>query len=418
MLAMQLVAASENIRLVPFTESSGAADPIRRPDPTSLLGNLQEKHASSGNVFVEMSDVGFLISKTGGGPCASCAANITLQACRMMLGLDPVGHPHRVILQSFKDQEALLGGRVTNHQFVRLLKSYESQLEGAKLTIEVVSAPNSPHATDGKTWGEDHPLVLQVKPDELQILSYTVTREDGEVLGRHFVILKQIADGQVYVVDPNVPTKTRRYVLEEKPEGSGRVFLRLPPDVSAQPFVNELNTVFTVQVGPLKKAAPTVGSVESIKRQIDVTAKRLAERGELKSPIVWRSKTASFGLPGLDLPQELGGSNWSAEKMIEVFRHAGRHDLNLRDVVGGAHGHAAPHRSLGFRQLLLAHRGGRKAVALHGRPSRPRPQRRSFRGAGFKPASGHRPADLRGHTGGENAGLCVSERRVCRGTDG
>lgn len=55
------------------------------------------------------------------------------------------------------------------------------------------------------------------------------------------------------------------------------------------------------------------------------------------SPRAWRERTASFGLPSLDLPAEVGGANWPATKMIEVFRHVGRANLNFRDIVGGAH---------------------------------------------------------------------------------
>ncbi len=38
--------------------------------------------------------------------------------------------------------------------------------------------------------------------------------------------------------------------------------------------------------------------------------------------------------PGLDLPEDIGGSNWLTADMLELFRHAGRLNLNLRDVVG------------------------------------------------------------------------------------
>lgn len=46
----------------------------------------------------------------------------------------------------------------------------------------------------------------------------------------------------------------------------------------------------------------------------------------------------SFGLPALDIPKELGGGGWKTVDMLEVFRHAGGHNLNLRDVVVAAHG--------------------------------------------------------------------------------
>ncbi|WP_291166814.1 acyl-CoA dehydrogenase [Gimesia sp.] len=75
-----------------------------------------------------------------------------------------------------------------------------------------------------------------------------------------------------------------------------------------------------------------------MKTAIDDLAEQLKSEGKLTSPREWRRRSAAFGLPGLDLPKSVGGSDWNAKQMLEVFRHAGRYNLNLRDVVGGAHG--------------------------------------------------------------------------------
>ena len=84
-----------------------------------------------------------------------------------------------------------------------------------------------------------------------------------------------------------------------------------------------------------------MASVDQIKTEIDLLAKELQAEDKLTSPKEWRRRGSRFGLPGLDLPTSVGGSDWTAEQMLEVFRHAGRYNLNLRDVVGGAHGRPA-----------------------------------------------------------------------------
>ena len=321
-----------------------AAAPTTRANlrtPSEVLSELQTLHASDNETFIEQSEIQCFIREGGGGPCASCAGIIVLQTCRGMLGLPKVANPHRAFIESVRDQKVLLNGRVTNRQLTKVLENYQTYLEGATVSIDVLSAPNSPHAVDSNLWGDERPLVVKAAPNTIQILSFTWTDGEGEVLGRHFVIVKDVVNGEVHVVDPAAPSKLRRYVLEgSSVEGCNRVFLRLPSDLPKRPETFELNTVFTVKL--LAKspsiAIPVLQSqIGSIKSRIDQTAKRLTAEDKLRSPRDWRRETAGFGLPGLDLPLDLGGSGWSAEKMLEVFRHAGGYDLNLRDVVGGAH---------------------------------------------------------------------------------
>lgn len=59
------------------------------------------------------------------------------------------------------------------------------------------------------------------------------------------------------------------------------------------------------------------------------------------------------------------GSGWSTVDMLEVFRHAGHHDLNLRDVVGGAHGRPLAGVNSQFaRDVLTELVAGRAYVAV------------------------------------------------------
>jgi len=70
---------------------------------------------------------------------------------------------------------------------------------------------------------------------------------------------------------------------------------------------------------------------------IDQVAEEFHGKADFLSPVAWRKKTGTDGLPALDLPTDVGGKNLPPSDMIKIFEHAGRHDLNLRDIVGGAH---------------------------------------------------------------------------------
>jgi alkylation response protein AidB-like acyl-CoA dehydrogenase len=310
--------------------------------PSSALSVLQQAHARDNNSLVLQSELDFLIPEDGGGACASAAGVNLMQTLRVMAGLDRLSNPHRAALAAFANQPELLKGRVTNASFVKLIEFYQRQLGWALLAVEVLSAPNSSHAGAGRKWSTDGPD-LTVAPREIKVLSYTVTR-DGKELGRHFVLLKESKKNEITVVDPWNPVKDRRYVVEHRAGQSGepeRVFLLQPAGMPQRLDIYELNTIFKVTIrrddGTVTRRTDSATSVDYIKRKFDETATTLRGTKQFLSPRVWRERTASFGLPGLDLPAEYGGAGWPAAKVLEVFRHAGEHNLNFRDVVGGAH---------------------------------------------------------------------------------
>ena len=307
----------------------------------NALESLLERQQRGGGLLIDQGDLDPLIHKGGGGACPSAAAVIAYQAMRVVAGLESDQRPHKVALAAFASDPTLLHGRLTNSQFTKLLRYYGSLLEGATIEVETISAPNSPHAVDGNTWGIGEQPDLIDRSDVIRILAYTVIRDSGEVLGRHFVLQRSLSDGVLRVVDPTALLKERHYTIESDLEGLGRVFLRFPTG-KAIPRTNELNTVFEVKVQPPVAAGrytPTESSpVARIKKEVDMLAAQLSAKGKLRSPREWRRLASHFGLPSLDLPAEFGGANWPARKMLEVFRHAGTHDLNLRDVVGAAHG--------------------------------------------------------------------------------
>lgn len=313
--------------------------------PAKALGMLQQAHGKDGDVFVAQEELDPLIHKDGGGACPSAACIDAMQVLRVMAGLDRLRNPHKAALAAFKDQPALLAGRLSNEQVVKLITFYRPYLGHAKVGVEVVSAPNSGYRTHHPTWAEGDGPDLSAAPKKVRVLSYTVSDGTGKVIGRHFVLLKEATKDQIDVVDPVKPGGDRHYALEYKAGekgGRGRLFLNNPPGIPrTSGHVFEVNTVFTLSVFDEGEAGgrPPVGvaSAEYVNGKLDETARELKGTKEFLDPRAWRKKTASFGLPGLDLPTEYGGSDWPAVKTIEVFRRAGWHNLNFRDIVGGAH---------------------------------------------------------------------------------
>lgn len=320
----------------------GETRPVRDGKSASVaLGELQERHTPAAPAFVVQDELDFLIANDGGGACPSAAAIDAVQALRLMSGVDMLAAPHAEVLARFRGDPKLLKGRLSNKQFVKLVKSYKNALNDAEPNVEVISGPHSTYATGGKTWDTTHGPELAQVPLQLQVLSFTVTEESGHVLGRHFVLLKSVKANEITVVDPTSPLKDRRYVLEFRGDDKSpaeRVFLLRPVGLPPVPLTFELNTVFTIS---LSNSGPVAGTKEvtlaSVKAEIDETVRELRGTEAFLSPREWRKRTAAAGLPGLDLPVEQGGQNWTPSQIIEVFRHAGTYNLNFRDVVGGAH---------------------------------------------------------------------------------
>lgn len=325
---------------------SGANDAVDPTHPAVVFEKLRAAHSKDSKTFVVQKELEPLIDKDGGGACASAAAIDVLQAARLMAGLEEVDNPHQLVLSSFADQQELLLGRVTNPQMARLLEFYEQYLDGASLEVEVSGAPGSIYSIGSSLWSSDAGPDLSVMPGVIKILSFTQTQLDGEVQGRHFVLLKDSSEGNLEIVDPWEPMAKRTFSVELKKDYYGdfeRVYFLPPPKVKNPP-IRELNTIFTIRVtqSPDPAALNSTRSVEHIKAKISAAEREIRGTGNHQSarylsPLVWRERTAEFGLPALDLPKEHGGADWSAEKMLEVFKHAGRFNLNFRDVVGGAH---------------------------------------------------------------------------------
>jgi alkylation response protein AidB-like acyl-CoA dehydrogenase len=310
-----------------------------KPSSEAALTALQTLQEQGKDAFVLQGELNPLIRQGGGGACASAAAIDAIQAIRVMVGVDPLANPHKAVLAAIGKQDELLNGRVTNEQLATLLAHYaDEHLGGWKLTVDVASTPNGPYSPKGRPWARSEGPDLSVVDDQLKIVTFTVTKDTGVMLGRHFVLLKRIDGNEMSAVDPRRPVKNSTYTLSPREvEGWGRRVFLMPPSTVKTTDTLEVDTIFTLRIEKNDALAKASGDLAELKKRIDEAAASLFRSDELRSPRKWRESTASFGLPGLDLPTEYGGSGWPASKMLEAFIHAGRHDLNCRDVVGGAH---------------------------------------------------------------------------------
>lgn len=316
---------------------------ISQGSSLDAIGYIQQQHSDATPVLVSQDELDKLIDTAGGGACPISAALIALQGVRVIAGLPLEPQPHRLALRVFRDNPELKEGRISNERFVDLLGFLFVDLDGAPVSISTVSAPNSVHGGTGQRWSEKDGPNLATAHGELKILAYTVTMADGTVRGRHFVLLKQSGSGKISFLNPGKPEKDYEYIVEYRGNvfnSKRQVFFHSPTGFDDKNQTFELNTVFTIRLIPdhEQPLLDDIATIQSVKTKIDELATSLGGSGEFTSPNAWRREGAAFGLPGLDLPKQLGGGGWSASDTIEIFRHAGRHNLNLRDVVGGAHG--------------------------------------------------------------------------------
>ena len=336
MLAFQKPVESQDVAIKEITERS-----LLKPD--LALDRLQADHSDHAPLLLSQDELDQLIQKDGGGACPIAAGLIVEQTLRSMIGLPLDLHPHRTALRLFQEKPELKEGRISNQRFVEVLAILCKGLDKTPVAITTVSSPTSGYETIGTRWNPADGPDLSIAAGQIKILAYTVTTADGTVLGRHFVLLQTSDGNQISFVNPGKPTKDYTFIVEYRGDSSGhmrQVFFHSPAGFDKSNQTYELNTIFTIRL--IKEhtgiAPKADASINEMKEKTDQLAKLLREQGDLTNPIAWRRHGAAFGLPGLDLPTELGGSGWSTVDMLEIFRHAGKHNLNLRDVVGAAHG--------------------------------------------------------------------------------
>ncbi len=326
--------------------------------PEASLDRLQADHSDLRPLLVSQDELDKLIQDDGGGACPIAAGLIAQQTLRSMMGFPLDLHPHRTALRLFQEKPELKEGRISNHRFVELLAFLCKDLDETPVAITTTSAPTSDYETTGTRWNPTDGPDLSVAAGQIKILAYTVTTATGTVRGRHFVLLQGGDGNQISFVNPGKPTKDYTFIVEYRGDSSGpkrQVFFHSPAGFDKTNQTYELNTIFTIRLinsEPGDSRRKDV-SVQGIKEKIDQLATLLRQQGDLTNPTAWRKHGAAFGLPGLDLPTEDGGSGWSTVDMLEAFRHAGKHNLNLRDVVGAAHGRPLAKSNTAYAKRVL-----------------------------------------------------------------
>lgn len=338
--------------------------------PVEALDRIQAEHSDDSPILVAQEELDQLIQADGGGACPIAAGLIAVQTLRSITGfpLDP--HPHRTALRLFQEKPELKEGRISNQRFVGLIAFLCEGLHDTPVAITTESAPTSDYESTGTRWTARKGPDLSVVAGQLKILAYTVTTASGTVRGRHFVLLQSGDGNQISFVNPGKPTKDYTFIVEHRGDATGpkrQVFFHSPAGFDSSNQTYELNTIFTIRLikEPTGVAKKEDVSVNSINDKIDQLATLLRQQGDLTNPTAWRQHGAKFGLPGLDLPPEVGGGGWSTVDMLEVFRHAGKHNLNLRDVVGAAHGRPlAKSNSVYAKRVLNEIVAGKAYVAV------------------------------------------------------
>ena len=72
-----------------------------------------------------------------------------------------------------------------------------SRLAGLDVTVTIESGSGSPYATVDDSWPLSEGPDLSITPRQLKLLSYTVTTNEGNVRGRHFVLLKEFKKNEL-----------------------------------------------------------------------------------------------------------------------------------------------------------------------------------------------------------------------------
>ncbi len=308
------------------------------------ISDLQDKSVQGNSGFAVASDFKCLIDSQGGGPCASVTAFNAIQSLRRMNGETESLLPHKVILQTYSYLPELLKGRVSNQLLLEAFKFYQGRyLPNLDPDISIEVSPNSIDQSEASAtkWNTNKGPNLDITDGELKILIYQVYDPDeGYLIGRHFVLLKKReSETSVTIVDPNKPTEDYTYVIKKESDlDTTNFMLERPGSVASAQYKYTLDTVFTLSLLNETQTTETKElSVESAKLAISHIAKELKDSQDFTSPTKWRELGAEYGLPALDLPNEYGGANFSAKDMLPLFEHAGEYDLNLRDVLGGAH---------------------------------------------------------------------------------
>lgn len=239
---------SKNLsRLVPHQERTFS----------DIYTELQKLSPQGATKLALQDDFDERIDPAGGGACASTTAFNILQGLRLKSGKTALT-PEPVLSEAFESIPELLAGRVTNEQMTKLLAHLGRYLPDQALEVSFERAPQSKAVGDeavGRVWKQFKEKQLEMQPNEIKMVVFQVHNKDGELLGRHFVVLKRKMEGKnAVVIDPSKPSKELFYEFIDEPsqEGKSAATVLVRPDrvPHGRGWKMTLDTIFSVKINP------------------------------------------------------------------------------------------------------------------------------------------------------------------------
>lgn len=197
------------------------------------------------------------IDPSGGGACASTTAFNILQGLRLKSGKSEL-NPEPVLSEAFESIPELLAGRVTNEQMTKLLAHFNRYLPDQALEVSFERAPQSKAVGNeavGRVWKQFKEKQLEMQPNEIKMVVFQVHDKEGELLGRHFVVLKRKMEGKkAVVIDPSKPSKELFYEFIDEPSSkevpAATILVRPDRVPHGRGWRMTLDTIFSVKLNP------------------------------------------------------------------------------------------------------------------------------------------------------------------------
>lgn len=234
--------------------------PTRLEDfPSGAFDRLRNEKLTHPNALVSQQRYDWMVLPKGGGACPTVATALLAQGIGIMSGVAPLIDLDKAIKAAYESNPSLVQGRLTNEQVAGLLEFYRKEfMPQVQFKIQIdyqraLQTGSQPEYARG--WTDLDSGLFQVNSHEMKLISYTVSDSNGNILGRHFVVLKERSKNTIVVVDPAHPSKNHVFELSRinlSPNGNqlGSSFQLIRPGSpkhDADTFT--VNSVFTVALG-------------------------------------------------------------------------------------------------------------------------------------------------------------------------
>ncbi len=227
--------------------------------PTAFVFN--DLMAKEKSVFAMQRDYDNEITYgSSGGACATVSAANLLQAIHARLSRQTPLDLQPILRKAFQDLPELRSGKVTNQNMTQLFGYFNQYIPGVTFKTQIDQATTMmlrPPAKKGVRNWLKMPTKVLLKPiaeNENKILIFKVIGEYGTVVGRHFVVLREIkSPNEVVIQDPHDPSKNRSLEAVTLPSPITKLpTLQLvrPGTQKAGYYFYELDAIITVSLEP------------------------------------------------------------------------------------------------------------------------------------------------------------------------